>query len=561
MPLRRWFGGSAGALLLLSISLTAATGIAAPAATATAVAASAALPGSAQELPVVPIYQVVPSPVRNRVYVATGTDDVLVADLVGRVTARIGGLPGNHGLDVAPDGTLWVALPDSREIVAVDPDTLAVRTRHPVPHDACPGDVAATGRFVAFGFSCFFFASQDDNPSNSAGVGVLDTVTGQVSLIEPYLPGVRPIVATSPALPNRVYAVDYNAHSTALAVLDVSTGAPRWVTSHYLLNESVFDLAVSPDGQTVAIATYFDDVQTFSAGDLTPAVTYPLDCNGLSLAWSTDSTMLAVGCNHHTDAYHVAVFARGVPTPAATVPLYGEPHRLPYVQGLVMAADKGSVLVATKATFEHRAFLEPMGLRPSTLTVTGPASGTVTKPLTLVATLIGAGAPAPPGAPLDIARENPVTGAVTALGTVYTDGNGVAAFTDVPPEGGTVRYSARLGAHASFLPAYGRSLVEVAKLPTPLSISFEPGKLRHGVLPGTIVVTLGPTGDERLVMITATTAAGTQVVTVQPVPVSDPLRVTYYVTEPATLTVTYQGNAVRAPASASISIQPIRVRS
>lgn len=561
MPLRRWFGGPAAALLLLSMSVTAATPTVATARATSAMAATAALPSTAQELPVVPVYQVVPSPARDRVYIATGTDDVLVADMAGRVTARIGGLPSNHGLDVAPDGTLWVALPDSREVVAVDPGTLAVRTRYPVPHDACPGDVAVTGRFVAFGFSCFFFTTQDDNPSNSAGIGVLDTVTGQVSLMEPYLPGIRPIVATSPALPNRVYAVDYNSHSTAIALLDVSTGAPQWVTSHYLQNESVFDLAVSPDGQTVAIATYFHDVQTFSAGNLAIATTYPLDCNGLSLAWSTDSTALAVGCNHHSDVYHVAVFGRGVPTPTATVPLYGEPHRLPYVQGLVMAADKGSLLVATKVSFEYRAFLEPMGLRPSALTVTGPASGTVTKPLTLFATLIGAGAPAPAGAPLDIARENPVTGAVTPLGTVYTDGNGVAAFTDVPPAGGTVRYSARLGAHASFLPAYGWSLVEVAKLPTPLSISFEPGKLRHGVLPGTIVVTLGPTGDERLVMITATTAAGTQTVTVQAVPVSEPLRVTYYVKEPTTLTVTYQGNAVQAPANASINVQPIRVRS
>jgi hypothetical protein len=555
MPLRRWFGGPAASLLLLSMSATAATSTVTAAQATTA--ATAALPGTAQELPVVPVYQVVPSPARDRAYVATGTDDVLVADMAGRVTARIGGLPSNHGLDVAPDGTLWVALPDSREVVAVDPGTLAVRRRYPVPHDACPGDVAVTGRFVAFGFSCFFFTSQDVDPSNSAGIGVLDTVTGQVSLMEPFLPGVRPIVATSPALPNRVYAVDYNSHATAIALLDVSAGTPRWVTSHYLLDESVFDLAVSPDGQTVAIATYFNDVQTFSAADLTPATTYPLDCNGLSLAWSNDSTTLAVGCNHHSDVYHIAVFARGVPTPTATVPLYGEPHRVPYAQGLVMAADKGSVLVATQASFEYRAFLEPMGLRPSALTVTAPGGGTVTKPLTLTATLTGAGAPAP-GAPLDIARENPVTGTVTPLGTVYTDGNGVATFTDVPPAGGTVRYSARLGAHASFLPAYGWTLVEVAKLPTSLSISFEPGKLRHGVLPGTIVVTLGPTGDERLVMITATTAAGTQVVTVQAVPVSEPLRVTYYVTEPTTLTVTYQGNPVQAPANASINVQPIR---
>jgi hypothetical protein len=511
------------------------------------------LPPSTQELPVASIYQMVRSAAGDRVYIATGTDEVLVADLAGHVVARIGGLPHNHGLDVAPDGTLWVAMPDDREIASVDPVSLTVRTRYPVPAKACPGDVAVTGRFVAFGFSCFFFTS-DNSGSNDSGVGVLDTANGAVSLLDQYL--TRPIVATSPALPDRVYTVDYNSHSTALALLDVSSGTPQRVTSHYLLNESVFDLAVSPDGQTVAIATFFDNVESFAAADLAPSTVYQLDCNGLSLGWRSDSAMLSVGCNHHTDVYQVAVFARGVPAPALTIPLYGTPERLPIVQAMVMTPDYRSVLVATQARFEYRAFLEPIGLRPSSLSVSGPATAIVTQPVSLSATLVGDGAPAPAGIPLDIAREDPATGAVTPLGTVYTSTGGVATFTDTPPAGGTVRYSARLGAHPTLLPAYGSDLVDITKLSTAISVTFEAGKQRKGVLPGTIIVTLGPTGDERLVMITATTAAGTQTVTVAPVPVSGPLRLPYSVGERTTLTASYQGNSVQAPATASVDVAP-----
>ena len=543
----RWLGGPAAVLLLVGAAAVA------PAAGSAAVGST---PTYAQELPLSTVYQTAASPGGDRVYVATGADEVLVADRLGHVVGRVGGLPRNHGVTVGPDGTLWVALPGAREVVAVDPTTLAVRKRYPVPNEACPGDVAVTGQFVAFGFSCFYFSPADENPPSGAGIGVLDATSGAVSLLEPYLPGVRPIVATSPALPGRVYTVDYDAHSTALAMLDVATGRPLWITSHYLQDESVFDLAVSPDGQTVAIATYFNDVETFSAADLTQATTYPIGCNGLALDWSADSSRLAVGCNHHANAYHVAVFARGVTAPVATVPLYGDPERVPIVRGLAMAPDNASVLVATRPFFEDRAFLEPMGLRPAAVSVAGPDTATVTRPVTLSATLTGDGAQAPAGIPLDVAREDPVTGAVTPLGTVLTDGSGVATFTDTPPAGGAVRYSARLGAHPSFLPAYGSRLVEVAKLPTALSISFQPGKQRQGILPGTIVVTLGPTGDERLVMITASTASGTRTVTVTAVPVSDALRVPYSVSEPTTLTVTYQGNQVQAPATASTTVQP-----
>jgi hypothetical protein len=106
-----------------------------------------------------------------------------------------------------------------------------VIARFPVGGDICPGDVAPTGRFVAFGFTCFMY-SDETLPPTPTGIGVLDTVTGavQCSLGPIY----EPIVATSPGLPGRVLWTDYGVHEVNLGLLDVSTGTPRFLTTRKL---------------------------------------------------------------------------------------------------------------------------------------------------------------------------------------------------------------------------------------------------------------------------------------------------------------------------------------
>jgi 5-hydroxyisourate hydrolase-like protein (transthyretin family) len=66
---------------------------------------------------------------RARLYVSAGAGDdrIAVVPLNGGTVQVIDGLPGAEGLAIAPDGTLWVALPDVSEIAAVDHQTFDVR--------------------------------------------------------------------------------------------------------------------------------------------------------------------------------------------------------------------------------------------------------------------------------------------------------------------------------------------------------------------------------------------------------------------------------------------------
>jgi len=505
------------------------------------------------DLPSPDVYEMNGVPGGDRLFIATGGDSVLVADRSGRELAEVGGLHRNVGLGMGEDGTAWVALPDSREIAAIDPDTLTVRARYPVPYEACPGDVAVTGRFVVFGWACWWF-SQDENPPSGGGVGVLDTETGAVSLLEPFQPSLRPIVATSPGLPGRFFAVDYNSHSTSLAQFDVTDGTPRWLNYHYLQSESVFDMAVSPDGATVAVATYAHGLQTYHTADTSPATMYPLGCAGFSVGWSAQSSHVAVGCGNAAHDRNVVLFQRGNATPVRIARLTGLPERGPWVRALVVGPDANDVMLASQVWFDYRSMLDQVGLRPSGVAISGPQTAFNTLPLTVRATVLLGDTPAPAGTPVVGYRE--LAGPPTPLGTAYTDDTGTATFTDTPPVNGQYTYLLRFEGDRAYGPAEARHTVQVNRLPTSLSVGFEAGRPKRGTLPGQVVVTLGPTVGHRGVTLTATTSAGTQLVTMESVPFDGPLRVPYTVTTPTTFTAQYDGNQWQEPATASTTVLP-----
>jgi len=139
---------------------------------------------------------------------------------------------------------------------------------------------------------------------------------------------------------------------------------------------------------------------------------------------------------------------------------------------------------------------------------------------------------------------------------VGADATGTATFTDTPPTSGPYEYVVRFLGDGAYGPAEARTTVQVEKLPTSLSVGFEPGRPKRGTLPGTVVVTLGPTVGHRAVSVSATTAAGTTLLTYQSVPFDGPLRVPYTVTTTTTFTATYDGNDWQQPATASTTVQP-----
>src|SRR5829696_5389109 len=347
------------------------------------------------EVPASTIWTMAATPDGGRVFVGAVEAGLLVVDRGGTTVNRVAGIGRAVGIRMGEDGrTLWVGLPNDRQLAAVDTESLTVRARYNVGSDVCPGDVAQTGRFVAFGFSCFIY-SDEFLPPTPTGVGVLDTQTGAVAAAE-IGAGYQPIVAASPGLPGRVFATDYMVHEVWLSMLDVSSGSPQWITGRKLGMVNPADVAVSPDGSQVALTGVgAGGIETFSTTDLSPAITYRTDCSTRSVAWSADSRHLVTMCNGQH--YQIALFDRDNPDPVRTAAPAGDPERTPVQRGMALAADASRVAIGTQATWESARYVDWIGLRPSAASLTGPASAYATRPVTVTATLLLDGAPAPAG--------------------------------------------------------------------------------------------------------------------------------------------------------------------
>jgi hypothetical protein len=500
------------------------------------------------------IWTMAGTPDGSRIFVGAVESGVLVVD-AGATSARpVAGIGRAVGVRLGEDGrTLWVGLPNDRQIAAVDATTLAVTARYDVGAQICPGDVAPTGPFVAFAFDCLHYSDQT-LPPTPTGVGVLDTRTGAVSLSPPEWSWIQPIVATSPALPGRVFATDYLVHTVSLRMLDVSDGTVRSVADRKLGMANPADLAVSPDGSQVALTGVgVGGIQTFTTTDLSPVLLYPTTCSSRSVAWSADSGHLVTMCNG--EDYKVALFARGTPTPLRTADVVGEPERIPVQRGMVFDPDAARVTIGSQGIWSPGGrYVDRIGLRPAAASVTGPPRGYATRSATFTARLLLGGVPAPAGTSVQVYREQPYDS--TLLGTFTTDATGAVSFSDAAPHSGTWTYRAHFPGDESYARVDGTATFQADKLPTALAVAFQPVKKKRGSVYGMVAVTLGPTVGHRYVTVTATTAAGTQYVTSGSVPDGAPLTASYTVTGPTTFTATYDGNDWQQAATATTTAAP-----
>ncbi|HZM77590.1 MAG TPA: hypothetical protein VFC19_17875 [Candidatus Limnocylindrales bacterium] len=518
---------------------------------ASTLVASASPAHAAVEVPAVAIWTMVGTPDGNRIFVSAVERGLIAVDADDTVT-QVPGIGRSIGIRIGEDGrTLWVGLPYDRQIAAVDSVTLAVTARYPVGADICPGDVVQTGRYVVFGYSCFSY-SEETLPPTPNGIGVLDTQTGAIQRDDgPW----RPIMSTSPALPGRVLWAQCCMHEVNLQLLDVTGGTPQHLGARKLGMMNPDGIAVSPDGSQVAVTGVGGrGIETFTTTpDLTPVLNYETTCATRSVAWSADGQQVATMCNGLD--YMVAVFARGNPQPIKTSSVAGAPERVPTLSGLVLAGDASRATIGTYALWDSRRFIDRVGLRPSSASVSGPSTGYATRPTTFTARLLLGSAPAPAGTTLFAYREDSVNS--TLIGTYVTDASGSISFTDAAPWSAAWTYRVHFQGNDDFIRTDGRFTLQVERLPTSLSIAYQPGKTRRGTNYGSIVVNLGSTSvSHRVVTVTATTASGTQTVTREPVPDTGPLIIAYPISTPTTFTVTYEGTNVQAPATATVTTSP-----
>jgi hypothetical protein len=446
------------------------------------------------ELDASTVWEAVADPDLNRVWIATGDEGLLVTDRLGRELGRpVAGRVTSVAL--GSGGDPWAALPNARQLVHLDPATLAVKKVFTLPRDLCPGDVAKNGTQVLIGYSCFRWNDGDDT-STEGGLAVLDVRTGSIRK----LPGdtyLQPLVATSPALPDVGWVVDYTFHATRLIRVDLTT---MTVTANvYLQTAVVTDMDVSPDGRWLAVLDQRDPlVRTYSTADLSPGTAYELGYTGQAVRWSADgSTLVATRTTNGTDAG--GVFRVGTPTAYSRLTLDPGVDRFMATRALAVRRDGQALVAGSRGRLEPVASLEQLGTRPAAITTTGPARVVVANPVTVTAALRLDGAVPPQGTPVEVVRTTTYAGTID-LGTHVTAADGSVTIVDTPMTTDDVTYVLTYAGDTTHVRATASVLVAVDPKPTELSMTWESAsKGKKGS--GTLVVRLGPTLDNRHVLV------------------------------------------------------------
>jgi hypothetical protein len=186
----------------------------------------------------------------GRLFLSQGAaGPVVVTDLSGAITSTLTGLGGATDLVLDPSGaTVWVALPGSSAIAAVNTADLAVTT-YPIGGGACPSRLAVVDAHVWTVAQC---------GASAAELYRLTPGAGTVSDIEPVSAGT--LLAGSAQLPGVLVTVRPTDVGGTLEELDVTASpgqAPTVLASNDQLDSLPLQIAVSADGQRVVTSRGF----------------------------------------------------------------------------------------------------------------------------------------------------------------------------------------------------------------------------------------------------------------------------------------------------------------
>jgi hypothetical protein len=426
---------------------------------------------------------------------------VAVATVAGTDMHRIDGTTNAASLVLGPDGLVYVA-EDSGAIAVIDPVTETVTSTYSTGAYGCPTSVAFAGANLWFGYAC---GPQGPDPANAqtSGIGLLnradDTVTP--NFVNPPNYGITKLHSV-PGSDTKLIATGANA-TTDLDLLTVS-GATATLTAQ-VDNINISDLAVSPDGSTLLVATQASGVASYSTADLSPGnVTYPTPgTSGLSSAFTADGNHVAV--NGYGSSGVVVTYSAGSTSPIRTYRNSGAAGQQvitnPQPHGMAWA---GNTLLAVWADYAdgypqlrvlNSALQQPVGL-----SLTAPAS--VGRGHTLVFT--GKLLPAPAaGSQLHVIKRD-LSGQHT-VSTVSTDAAGNFSVRDVPQVGGTNTYTISFAGDASHAPTSRSLNVAVSRIVPSMSIRLDHATYNY-LQPVHITAHLGTTYNGRRVTLYAQAA-------------------------------------------------------
>ncbi|MFF7265600.1 Ig-like domain repeat protein [Streptomyces sp. NPDC008159] len=455
---------AATALAVLFSSAALAVGTAAPAAA-----------DSTMVLPVASSADIAVDGVHQRVFISDPQGGkIVVTDFHGIVVKQLTNLPGVTGLELSADsGTLYAAVRDADAVVAVDTATNTESARYTVG-DA-PVSLALAGGKVWFGYGA----------AGSGDLGSLD------------LSGEEPVVALDQdtthlwywapildAAPGAGALVAGETGGNKLAVYDVSSGTASRTAAVDTGGGNMGDLAVTPDGQRVIVASgapYHH--QVFKTSDLTADGTYASDTYPNSVAVASDGTVAAgIDGIYEPDIY---IYKPGSTT---SVREYDFPNtggssggdELPD-SGLAWVPDASRLFAVTyndEGVYSLRV-LEAPTKATTVISVNAPATATRAKQLTVTGKVTSKAA-LPAGVKLTVTRTDLENTSGKALADVTVAADGTYSFSDTPTVGGKVKYTVRYAGDADHAPGSASDTVEVSRATPTLTLNKNRNTYAYG---------------------------------------------------------------------------------
>jgi YVTN family beta-propeller protein len=374
----------------------------------------------------------------GHVFVSGGQDStgIAVTDVDGNTVATVAGEPGATSMALSPDGgTLYVALPGSDAVSAVDTATLTETARYSTGTGTLddPQSVAYAGGRIWFGYG----------PAGRGGIGSIDT-SGAQPVVSLHDGGsyAAPVLASSPAAPGTLVAGDGTTGPSGMKVYDVSSGTPVITATRTDGGSFIQDMTITPDGKDVLVASQSPSYQqVFKLSDLSDDGTYPTKYYPDAVAVAPDGMVAAGVTGSGPDVY---VFRAGGQAPLHTFDVSADAGNTALATaGLAWAPDDSRLFTVTTDVYGGQPALhvlyEPLKAA-STITLSPPAWGYPYEPATISGQLTSDDAFAA-GQALHVTRTDPAHQGATALPDVPVAADGTFSFTDTPTVTGGYAYT------------------------------------------------------------------------------------------------------------------------
>ncbi|MEV6480718.1 Ig-like domain repeat protein [Streptomyces sp. NPDC051576] len=404
----------------------------------------------------------------KRVFVGdTSAGTVAATDYSGNVLASAGGIGSVTDLTVSDDGaTVYAAVQNTHEIVAIDAATLDVKTRYAVPTDTGPRHIAFAGGKV-----WFTYGDQWDGDLGSVDPAV-DPAGGTDPVTMAQFPNQgtsvdiwgQALLDTDPLRPGVLAIGETGISTDSMAVVDVSSGTPAltaWYHGDYTLNSGIGDIDLVAGADQVLVNGTVRDA--YADGKFSQAGTYP---SGQRADIALDGTVAQA--NGNTITTYRPNATKAIRT--YSVGSYG-------TADLTWAPDNSRLFVLAGNSgggYTLKALTDPEKNVP-TLTVNAPSSAARAKKLTVTGKL-SATVALPAGAKLTVTRTDLESTKGKALPAVTVAANGTYSFTDTPPVGGTVTYKVSYAGDAGHAAVSASDKVAVSRAATSLTLNNN-GKL------------------------------------------------------------------------------------